>query len=66
MLSWKKKVKKGWKWKLAAERKKIEAETKAEENVQQEKINDRNNQAMMNQNEIVKLDVNQIDKRERS
>lgn len=47
---------------LAAERKQIEEATKAEKNVQQEKINVRNNQEMMNQNETVKLDVNQIAK----
>lgn len=47
---------------LAAERKQIEEEAKTEENVQQEKINARNDQAMMNQNEVVKLDVNQIAK----
>ncbi|MBP2632632.1 MAG: outer rane chaperone Skp (OmpH) [Firmicutes bacterium] len=47
---------------LAAERKQIEEATKAEKNVQQEKINTRNNQEMSNQNEIVKLDVNQIAK----
>lgn len=47
---------------LAAERKQIEEATKAEKNVQQEKINARNNQEMINQNETVKLDVNQIAK----
>jgi hypothetical protein len=44
---------------LAEQQKQLAEETKIEKNVQQEKINTRNNQTMMNQNEIVKLDVNQ-------
>jgi hypothetical protein len=43
-------------------RKQLEEETKVEKNAEQEKINTRNNQAMINQNKIVKLDANQVAK----
>lgn len=47
---------------LAEARKEIEETIKTEKSVKQEEINTRNNQTMLNQNEVVKLDVNQIAK----
>ncbi|MDF2563955.1 MAG: hypothetical protein K0Q53_350 [Massilibacillus sp.] len=47
---------------LAEERKQIEEEAKTERNVKQEEIDTRNNQAMTNQNEAIKLDINQVTK----
>ena len=45
--------------KLAEQRKQIEEVTNTEKSVKQEEINTRNNQTMSNQNELVKLNVNQ-------